>query len=222
MCFDFLAKTKFSLQNHLLTRHDFVDEGIRVYACLIDGCDYKSVQPQNLEAHVNVNHFGHKKRFLCQLCGKGFHTQGYLDGHVEGVHHNNRKFQCAECPFKTFTLGNLRSHRKAVHMEPLEERKKHPCETCGVKFISRPHMERHVRLAHHNIKQFRCKICNVFFSADTNLKEHIGIKHMGFKNAKEWRRPENKETRSSAARHEAFEFLPLPQENHASGASGVN
>ena len=66
----------------------------------------------------------------------------------------------------------------------------------------------HIKVVHLNIREYKCRICDTKFSNKPNLLEHIGIKHMGYKDGKEWRKPENVEARKSAAFHEAFEHCP--------------
>ena len=47
------------------------------------------------------------------------------------------------------------------------------------------------------------------FGNTGNLKEHIGIKHLGYANAKEWRKSENKNVRDKVTKHEAYEYIPF-------------
>ena len=116
---------------------------------------------------------------------------------------------CSQCGHSFYTKQRLEQHF-ATHTASLEDRKVHPCETCGAKFAQKAHLNTHVRVTHLKIKQYRCKICNTPFSNTGNLEEHIGIKHLGFKDGKEWRKnkPANKHL---AKQHEAYEYTPYSE-----------
>ena len=149
----------------------------------------------------------------CEDCGRVFQGPKSLREHVDYVHKNIINFPCDLCPSTFVSENHRQNHKKKVHWQtfyrkPLEERKAIPCDQCGLKFAEKSQVDRHVRTVHLKIKQYRCKICDTFFVEIGNLKEHIGIKHMGYANSKEWRRPENKDVRTSASSHPAYEFIP--------------
>ena len=95
-----------------------------------------------------------------------------------------------------------------MHMKSLEERKVHSCSQCTQKFATPIHLRSHIKIVHLQVREYRCKICDVRFSNVSNLKEHIGIKHLEYKDAKEWRKPENKNVRKDIPKHEAYEYIP--------------
>merc|ERR1719262_254456 len=99
-----------------------------------------------------------------------------------------------------------------LHETPLEQRRREMCNQCGARFATHSQLRTHIKAVHLKLKPYRCKICNIKFAHVCNLQEHIGLRHLGFKDTKEWRLPENKETRTSALKHEAFEFTPLTKE----------
>ena len=156
-----------------------------------------------------------KGGFLCQHCGKSFPSKAYEKQHVERVHQKIKKVQCPKCPQMSYDETSLRQHMNLVHGSEEDKKKlevkKLACDKCGHRFRCKAHLDLHVQTVHEKVRQYRCKICNVFFSQDPNLKEHIGVKHMGYKSAKEWRSPENKPTRQTVTKHEAYEFLTLEE-----------
>ena len=101
----------------------------------------------------------------------------------------------------------LKRHILLKHTISLEDRRMDLCKQCGKKFADTTHLRTHVKSVHLNIKEYRCKLCDAKFANGGNLKEHIGIKHLGYANAKEWRKPENKSVRDKISEHEAYEYI---------------
>ena len=127
------------------------------------------------------------------------------------IHWNIKPVKCEQCEFTSMWPGCLKLHVQNMHTLPLENRKTHLCPHCGSKFVNPRHLKTHVDGVHLKIKRYRCKICDIRFANGTNLKEHIGLKHLNFKDAKEWRKPENKTIREETSKHEAWEFIPDTQ-----------
>ena len=151
-------------------------------------------------------------KMSCQLCDVKFKSMDHLERHMEAVHGmENEKItpvKCEQCEFTSIWPGCLKLHVQNVHTLPLENRKTHLCPHCGSKFVNPRHLKTHIDGVHLKIKRYRCKLCDIHFSSGGTLKEHIGLKHLNFKDAKEWRKPENKTIREETSKHEAWEFIP--------------
>jgi len=153
-----------------------------------------------------------EENMSCQLCEVKSNSMDFLERHMVAVHgmENEKitRFKCEQCEFTSIWPGGLKLHVQNIHTLPLEKRKTHLCPHCGSKFVNPRQLKTHVDAVHLKIKRYRCKLCDIRFCAGGNLKEHIGLKHLNFKDAKEWRKPENKTIREETSKHEAWEFIP--------------
>ena len=116
-------------------------------------------------------------------------------------------------PLSFYSKHHLTKHCQVVHVDAKTKamQRSFPCAECGKAFLKVQHMERHVKVVHEKIRQYRCRLCDIYFSIEPNLKEHIGVKHMGFKSGKQWREPANKETRMASIQHKAYQFIELKE-----------
>ena len=144
------------------------------------------------------------------MCGKKFAMKGYVDEHVARTHLKVRHFRCdrPNCKFTSYKQHGLDHHVKNVHEPRSDDVKVYQCQECGHTAREEIKLKTHIKAVHLKIKEYRCTLCNVQYTHRCNLQEHIGLRHMGYKDAREWRRPENKEVRKSATQHEAFEYIP--------------
>ncbi|XP_063391803.1 zinc finger protein 208-like [Cydia fagiglandana] len=109
---------------------------------MCEHCGKAYTTHQFLKNH-QMTHTG-ERPFKCDRCPKGFTTAVQLTWHTR-THTGERPFQCDQC-HQAFSLeGNLRRHRKAVH---LGLRKNVPCPRCEKTFSTNSTMKLHVRTVH--------------------------------------------------------------------------
>jgi len=202
-------KFRHAYHDHKVKVHGVLPAGGRLFHCRIKGCSFQTLKRSNIYNHVISKHTlkDDRETYQCHACGKEYTHPTSLALHIKKVHENaERTYICSHCGNSFYTRQRLDQHI-ATHTSSLEDRKVHPCDTCGAKFAQKAHLTTHIRVTHLKIKQYRCKICSTAFSNTGNLEEHIGIKHLGFKDGKEWRKhkPANKHL---AKQHEAYEYTP--------------
>ena len=174
------------------------------YGCVI--CDVTKTQKGNLRHHMKKKHHLPLTDFRTLKGAKQLKVFPYIPQDKDGL--PQKMFSCPKCKNTFSTKQHMNKHIEAMHMKSLEERKVHSCSQCTQKFATPIHLRSHIKIIHLQVREYRCKICDVRFSNVSNLKEHIGIKHLGYKDAKEWRKPENKNVRKDIPKHEAYEYIP--------------
>ena len=120
------------------------------------------------------------ERYNCDLCGKTFGCENNLKRHIESVHENQRSFTCEACSKVFVSKKTLRQH-KCVHAVQTNPKKQFLCDICNKVFGTRPHLARHLKCVHEQIKDFSCQTCGKPFGCENNLKRHIETVHMNLR-----------------------------------------
>ena len=83
--------------------------------------------------------------FECQLCRAKFFRKVQLNAHIL-THVQEKRFDCSECQFRTYTSGSLVAHVQLVH----EKIRWLKCPVQGCKFdtASFGHLKKHHRVTH--------------------------------------------------------------------------
>lgn len=195
-------KTKRSWQEHQQIHQAGYEKP--EFAC--DKCDKKFSTKYVLSYHIQSEHMGMKKSFLCMTCGKSFTQKGTYLQHANihlgikpyicdvcGVsfryekslkehkylHEDIRRFVCSVCD-KRFT----QSSALAIHLKVHKEYKDYLCQTCGKGFTQRQALTRHERI-HNGEKPFSCRLCGRCFNDASIIRRHMILLHK--KDPKRWR-----------------------------------
>lgn len=115
-----------------------------------------------------------KKNWMCDVCGKCFKNNVYLDGH-KNAHDNVRPYKCPECEKYFRSVHHMKIHVKNIH----ERRQKtYLCLYCGEKSVSQEYMRVHE--ASHNLpagaevpKPFKCSECDLCYETKFKLTKHV-------------------------------------------------
>jgi hypothetical protein len=85
-------------------------------------------------------------------------------------HYDERRFKCAECPYRAVSSTNLARH-KMIHQE-----RGYECDICKKKFVYKGHLNRH-RVIHTGQKNFACSQCSYICNVPSNLRKHLSQVH---------------------------------------------
>ncbi|XP_035712396.1 zinc finger protein 782-like [Folsomia candida] len=84
-----------------------------------------------------------RRIFKCELCTQMSLSKPDLQKHVQVVHENQRKYQCAFCDKRFSKSGNMRLHLDAKH--PTNREKVHSCDQCEFRSHSKVYLVQHVK-----------------------------------------------------------------------------
>lgn len=163
--------------NHMRSVHS-VTEKVKPFVCKI--CNLRFTSKQGMFRHIDNIHENNRrnlrnrdKNYLCNDCGKSFHTNFHLEVHIRS-HTGVKPYTCPVCNKSFSQLSGLKMHTY-IHTGE----KKYSCEVCGKRFTQFGHVKEHL-LIHTNEKPFQCQICNHSFRVKGNLSAHMQI-HLGKK-----------------------------------------
>ena len=137
----FLSTSKRNLKRHMKTEHP----AFPFHKCEI--CQKSFVKESTFYDH----RIRHNRKIICDLCGKDFTSQQYLEKHSLKIHGTEdekkiaKKYACSMCTFRSYTNDRLKSHEQI----------------------------------HSNTCNFRCDQCDFTSKTDNALRLHYGRKHLG-------------------------------------------
>ena len=134
------------------------------YECL--KCDKTFRKWNYLEHHVWMHY--DKTPFRCRYCAK-YKTSGY-GVYLHELHHlpeSQKKFECNQCEFRSWTKGRLTSHIKNAHSN-----KRYNCNLCPATYKSKPGLLHHKMKKHNGQFRFTCDICGAGAVTQQHLNRH--------------------------------------------------
>ncbi|XP_013141784.1 PREDICTED: zinc finger protein 2-like [Papilio polytes] len=114
--------------------------------------------------------------YTCVLCVKTFASQASYEHHLKYTKTHAvidiLKYKCSVCDKGYKSKGELRDHINYQHMGKTQ----HKCPLCGKALATRRCVTRHVRRAHHGLKENprdkMCQQCGKAFRDKKGLREH--------------------------------------------------
>ncbi|CAG0883404.1 unnamed protein product [Darwinula stevensoni] len=163
-------------------KHIVNENGTRMFCCDICGGKYQrafSLKRHYLKTHINFNYLserdvvncgisvmrkckstrpdlsssdtGMKNLFTCHLCGDGFDEAKALSNHL-GRHGENP----SSC----------------------DKERRFSCDLCGLRFIHKHNLKRHLKKLHHQQDLFSCPVCERTFLSKQRLHSHEVIHYI--------------------------------------------
>ena len=84
---------------------------------LCETCNKKFQTKHEANLHWQFKHGNKEKKFSCDICSKKFFQSGDLKMHKKGVHLKIKDFHCTFCDFAFSQNCNLKTHLIKVHTE---------------------------------------------------------------------------------------------------------
>ncbi|KAK2188122.1 hypothetical protein NP493_141g04028 [Ridgeia piscesae] len=176
----YTTNSKRNLRHHMRRKHME-----RTFKCT--ECDKAFGLGKDLREHMR----SHSKQVSCDVCGKKFTRNYFLQKHFANKHTLNKEKQervkrpqkkldkplvygCNQCDYIGKTARNLRNHQTRTHGEKLL-----PCPTCSKAFAMRKDLNQHVRT---HTQRFCCETCGKALKSKFALHLHRNSIHLGIKN----------------------------------------
>ncbi|XP_055384293.1 zinc finger protein OZF-like [Condylostylus longicornis] len=128
--------------------------------------------PEYFEIEDKIEHMKkheHFKRFICELCGKGFQKNYELVRHMN-THGGERSFKCELCS-ATFYSKIILTRHEMTHLNY----KPFKCNVCQALFKLKRSLQLHEAKHKFSISKdagFECDVCQKKFSSNINLTAH--------------------------------------------------
>ena len=110
----------------------------------------------------------------CEICGKEFANQSYLEHHIKYSHAQKRDYLACDTCGKLVLKQSMKSHVQ-LHITS----QMIPCPVCGIKLRSQTVLKKHLKI--HDKEKTLCQICN---KEVKNLKMHVFNWHTSDKDKK--------------------------------------
>ncbi|XP_071559473.1 uncharacterized protein [Temnothorax nylanderi] len=159
-------KRKTTLNEHLL-KHESIKKSRLESKFKCPKCPNVYKSKQYLNEHL-LKHEDIKKNFLCDTCGKIFHSHVRMRVHMH--RHRSNSLACEICRYHLSSKEALEKHHKTVHLHD------YICDICHKILKSKQKLRAHI--ISHLQSKFKCPKCPNVYKSKQYLNEHL-LKHEG-------------------------------------------
>eukprot|EP00092_Neocalanus_flemingeri_P001428 GFUD01001524.1.p1 GENE.GFUD01001524.1~~GFUD01001524.1.p1 ORF type:complete len:496 (+),score=120.83 GFUD01001524.1:54-1541(+) len=156
------------LEDHMKENHQKKSSRKKVFVgsnLKCNDCDKTFGNSQTLERHTKRFHTSNKgPKVMCEICNTEVNDK---KTHMKS--HEEKKFQCEQCPKRYRTKFDLKTHMKSVHLGVKES-----CPHCGKLTAN---LSKHIYGNH--MHEFPCEICGKVFARQTQLNYHLRAHERG-------------------------------------------
>ena len=99
-----------------------------------------------------------------------------VERHKKMVHEKIKNYKCEICDKFFYAKSCLKRHQSEVHGS-----QKVRCNQCPLMFSNKGNMERHVKMVHEMIKNYKCESCTKSFFAKADQETYHSEVHDGQK-----------------------------------------
>ena len=166
------CEAAFAYKLDLIIHQKGVHFGIKDHACVL--CDAAFTRKGDLNHHVKSVHNKIKDK-QCNLCDFIASTQKQVQWHIRISHlPQNKKFECNECHYSSYSKSYIDDHKKSVHTIAKELK----CMYCNRPFALKKSLVNHFKGMHlKREKRVECNICEKKLYRNHELNRHIKLRH---------------------------------------------
>lgn len=140
-----------------------------------DLCGYKVADKTKFKYHMEATH--KLDESVCKVCSKIFKNTFRLKVHMRQTHSNSKKFECSMCFVKSYSkYRSLHKHVEKVHSIE-KEKFTITCDPCGLKYYSKLHMDKHIKIYHSASLACHEVNCGRTFHTSQHRRNHFQSYH---------------------------------------------
>nr|XP_032525925.1 zinc finger and BTB domain-containing protein 11-like [Danaus plexippus plexippus] len=167
---DKIFQAQHKYKNHVDVTHRMVKKN-KCPKCPERFADYFHRHKHMVDAHGET-----PLRYKCNVCEALFKRRYALSCHTKRRHLDMRDVNCDVCPYKCYTITELKAH-----MIKHNGQRTYECNVCKKSYARKKTLKEHMRI-HNNDRRYVCAVCGQGFVQNCSLKGHMKTHHTEYLN----------------------------------------